>query len=233
MIYSPRLIKAKILKRYKRFLADIELENGEEITAHVPNTGSMQTCYEKNWKVMLSQNDNPKRKLKYTLELTHNGNTYININTSMTNHLVFEALQNEVIKEVTGYATIQKEKTIFESRIDFFLSSHPILADAYMEVKNVTLLGRNDQALFPDSVSTRGQKHLKDLIKIKQSNLRAVMLYVVNRMDVNSFNVAKDIDPEYARLLNMAIKEGVEVLAYQTQITPDETFISHPIKVLL
>lgn len=222
-----------ITNRYKRFLSDVTLNSGNEVNAHVPNTGAMTTCWDKNWKVLLTKSDNPKRKLAYTLELTHNGSTWICVNTSRTNKLVNEALENDVIKELLGYNLIKAEAKIYDSRLDFFLSNHKNLEDAYVEVKNVTLLGPGNFALFPDSKSTRAQKHINDLVKIKESGLRAVMLYVINREDVDLFSVAKDIDPIYAQLVKDAKNKGVEFLAYQAKITSSEIFINRKIEVII
>jgi len=220
-----------IQKRYKRFLSDITLDDGEQINAHVPNTGSMTQCWGEDWKVLVTKSDNPKRKLAYTLELTNNGHTWISVNTSRTNKLVHEALEGSKIKELLGYKSIRAEKKIFDSRLDFFLSEHDNKADAYLEVKNATLTDNEGTCLFPDSVSTRGQKHLIDLMKIKETGTRAIMLYVVNREDVDSFSPASQIDPEYARLLKEAAKKGVEVLAYQSKINDKEIYIDKKIKV--
>ncbi len=232
MKYKTKLIEATILKRYKRFLSDIELESGEIICAHVPNTGSMTSCWEPGWKAYLTQSDDPKRKLKYTLELTHNGESFISINTGMTNKLVKEALDNKVIKELIAYSEIKAEKKVLDSRLDFFLTNEN-LPDAYVEVKNVTLKQDTNRALFPDAVSTRGQKHLKDLIELKSMGHRAVMLYVVNRTDVKTFEPATEIDPSYSKLLLEAKKAGVEILAYQSEITTEEIKIKKPFKVIL
>lgn len=222
-----------ITNRYKRFLSDITLANGECINAYVPNTGAMTTCWEKGWKVLISKSDNPKRKMPYTLELTHNKKTWICVNTSITNKLVQEALDSNTINELKGYESIQPEKKICDSRLDFYLSNHPTHSDAYVEVKNVTLLGEDNTALFPDSISTRGQKHLKDLIKIKESGLRAVMLYVVNREDADSFSPAIKIDSKYAELLKEANSKGVEILVYQSKISETEIKIYKKLKVKL
>lgn len=232
MQFKSNLIKAKIHKRYKRFLSDIELENGEIVCAHVPNTGSMTTCWEPGWDVYITHTDDPKRKLKYTLELTHNGESFICVNTGMTNKIVKEALEQGLVKELKEYKQIKPEQKIYDSRLDFFLSGEG-LVDTYVEVKNVTLLGEKKKALFPDSVSTRGQKHLLDLIKIKEDGKRAVMLYVLNRTDVNSFQPAEEIDPKYAQLLRDASAAGVEVLAYQCDISPEEIKLKKKIKVNL
>jgi sugar fermentation stimulation protein A len=221
---------ATILKRYKRFLSDIKLDSGEEVVAHVPNTGSMTTCWGENWKVLISENDNPKRKLKYTLELTHNGESWICVNTGMTNKLVLEALKNDVITEFLGYQEIKPEKKVKDSRIDFFLSGHPIQPDTFIEVKNVTLKGEGNDVLFPDSVSIRGQKHLRDLIDLKQEGFRTCMLYVVNREDGTLFKPAKEIDPKYAELLKEAKAAGVEILAYKAALSETEVVITHKIE---
>ncbi len=232
MKYKTKLIEATILKRYKRFLSDIELKSGEIVCAHVPNTGSMTSCWEPGWKAYLTHSDDPKRKLKYTLELTHNGESFISINTGMTNKLVKEALDNKVIKELSAYSEIKAEQKVLDSRLDFFLTNEN-LPDAYVEVKNVTLKHDANRALFPDAVSTRGQKHLKDLIELKSRGHRAVMLYVVNRTDVKSFEPAIEIDPTYSKLLLEAKKAGVEILAYQSEITTEDIKIKKPIKVIL
>ncbi|MBT4791266.1 MAG: DNA/RNA nuclease SfsA [Halobacteriovoraceae bacterium] len=232
MKFKSKLIKATIQKRYKRFLSDIELPSGEIICAHVPNTGSMKTCWEPGWSVYLSQSDNPKRKLKYTLELTNSGNALICVNTGMTNKIVHEALLADKITELTGYDNIKPEQKILDSRLDFYLTGEE-KPETYVEVKNVTLLGDNKRALFPDSVTTRGQKHLKDLIKIKKQGARAIMFYLVNRQDVDSFSPAIDIDPVYASLLKEAQESGVEILVYQTKITEDEITTANKLPLVL
>jgi sugar fermentation stimulation protein A len=232
MKFPDKLIKAKILKRYKRFLSDIELSDGTIVNAHVPNTGSMTTCWDENWEVYLSQNDNPKRKLKYTLEMTHNGKTLICVNTNLTNKLVKEALEQKKISELIDYDTIKPEQKVFESRIDFFLTQNG-LPDTYVEVKNVTLDGGDGVALFPDSVTTRGQKHLKDLMKLKEQGHRAVMLYVVNREDVTEFSPAKEIDPTYAALVSEAKSKGVEMLVYRCKLTAQEIYIDKKLELKL
>lgn len=230
MKFEKRTSTGIIHKRYKRFLSDIELD-GVMINAHVPNTGSMKECWAPEWECLVTHADDPKRKLQYTLEMTHNGKTWICVNTGMTNKLVHEALNNDVIKELTGYETIKPEQKYKSSRIDFFLSDGK-KEDCFVEVKNVTLID-GDQATFPDAVSTRGQKHLKDLMEIKESGLRACMLYVINREDAQSFAPAEDIDPEYARLLREAAEKGVEVLAYQCSLSPEEVIIKKRLPVMI
>ena len=232
MEFSKDLIEAKLLKRYKRFLSDVELKDGTVINAHVPNTGRMDTCWEPGWTVYLSHHPDPKRKLKYTLELTSNGDTLIGVNTSFTNKIAKEALENKVISELSSFDQIYPERKVGDSRIDFYLESSSKNLSAYVEVKNATLVKKN-RALFPDAVSTRGQKHIKDLMKLKEEGHRAAMLYVVNREDANSFSVAEDIDPEYARLLREAQKKGVEIYAYACDITPKAITLSRKLDVVL
>lgn len=243
MKYSLPTFKGKILKRYKRFLADIELaedtpinKKGDIIVAHTANTGSMKTCWGENWDVLISYHDNPKRKLKYSLELTHNSETWIGVNTSLPNKLAIEAIENGVIKELQGYQTIKPEEKVGQSRIDIYLyngdKSSPS-DQCYVEVKNVTLLGENKRALFPDSVSERGQKHLLELTELKNQGIRACMLYIIQREDVDSFSPAKDIDPKYSDLLKKAHELGVEVLVYQCKLSNLGVDVSHPVDFIV
>jgi sugar fermentation stimulation protein A len=226
-------IQAKILKRYKRFLADIVLPDNTTQVAHVPNTGAMTTCWEPNWPVIVTYHDDPKRKLKYTLQATYNGNTWIGVNTALTNSLVLEALQTQKISELSGYQQIKPEAKIYDSRIDFFLTNNPHAPECYVEVKNVTLIEEKQTAIFPDTVSTRGQKHLKTLIEIKKMGMRAVMLYVVQRQDCLTFAPASKIDPIYVDLLIKAKESGVEIYAYQCELSPNGISISHKMEVYL
>ncbi len=219
MKFENKLIKGKILKRYKRFLSDIELEDGSVVVAHTANTGSMKTCWEPGWNVLLSHHDNPKRKLKYSLELTHNGETWIGVNTSLPNKIAIEGIQNGVVKELQGYKTIKPEATVGKSRIDILLSNEGE-DPCYVEVKNVTLKGEENEVLFPDGVSTRGQKHLEELMSLKKQGIRACMLFVVNREDAESFSTADHIDPVYGELLRKANDVGVEILVYRCALSP-------------
>lgn len=232
MKFEAPLISGKILKRYKRFLADVELENGEIITAHTANTGSMKTCWEPGWSVMLSFHDNPNRKLKYSLELTNNGETWIGVNTSLPNKIAVEGIQKGVVKELKGYSTIKPEAKIGKSRIDILLSNDGE-DPCYVEVKNVTLLGDKKMGIFPDAVSTRGQKHLEELKGLVEKGIRAAMLYVINREDVTSFAPADEIDPVYGKLLREASEAGVEILAYRCSVGPDEIKLSKKVPVKL
>lgn len=233
MKFASKLHKGIILKRYKRFLADIELPSGEIIVAHTANTGSMKTCWEPGWKVLLSYHDNPKRKLKYSLEMTHNNKTWIGINTGVPNKLGYEAIKDGTIKELQGYNHIRPEVKIGKSRIDLLLSDSEDKPDCYVEIKNVTLKGEGSQVLFPDSVTERGQKHLNELMDIVKSGKNACMLYIVQREDVNTFSPADLIDVKYGELLRKAEKQGVQILCYQCQLSPEEIKIIRSIPVIL
>ena len=240
MKFLTPLKEGTILKRYKRFLADIQLPSGEIITAHTANTGSMKTCWEPGWKAIISFHDNPKRKLKYSLEMTHNGKTWIGINTSLPNKLAKEAIENGLIKELKGYPFIKPEVKTGDSRIDLLLSKEKD-ADTkkdqfFVEIKNVTLKGDDHQkkaALFPDAVSTRGQKHIQELIRLHKEGYNAALLFIVQREDVDYFAPAKEIDPVYSELLKKANKEGVLILAYQCFMSKKEIIINRSIPVKL
>ena len=189
----------------------------ESFVAHVPNTGSMQSCWEPNWKCALSTSSNPSRKMPHTLELIHNGECWIGVNTGNANKLTKEWITLDLIPELTGYQKLRPERKIGESRVDFYLEDHPSLPDCYVEVKNVTLK-LDGLAQFPDSVTERGQKHLRELITLKEAGFRAVMLFVVQREDVTSFRPASSLDPKYSQLLKEAHLRGVEILVYQCRM---------------
>jgi sugar fermentation stimulation protein A len=223
---SP-LISATLLKRYKRFLADVSL-NGSTILAHVPNTGAMTSCWEPDWACALTLSKNPGRKIPYTLELTWNGETWIGVNTGNANKLVKGWLNLGLIPELYGYKTIVPEKKIGESRVDFFLENHPFLPSAYVEVKNVTLK-LEGVAQFPDAKTERGQKHLRELMALKKAGHRAIMLFVVQREDVEIMKAAEKIDPVYARLLIEAVAVGVEILVYQCRMSLEGLTLKRPL----
>lgn len=227
MHWKEPLIEATLLKRYKRFLADVAI-NQQVTTVHVPNTGSMTSCWEPDWKCAVSRSDNPTRKMPLTLELIHNGFCWIGVNTANANKLVKLWLTQGALKELTGYSTIRPEMKVGESRIDFYLEGHQHLPPCYIEVKNVTLK-LSEEAQFPDTVSERGQKHLRELIKLKAAGFRAVMLYVVQREDVASFRPAKSIDSVYASLLAQAHGQGVEILVYQCRMDLNAITLGNPL----
>ena len=230
LLPGPTLV-GTIQRRYKRFFADI-LVDGKTLVAHVPNTGSMATCWRPGWKALVSVHDNPKRKLPYTLEMTHNGETWIGVNTRHPNTLAQRAVEEGLIGPLRGYERVRPEHRVGASRIDLLLESDsPGVESCFVEVKNVTLLGEKKTALFPDAVTLRGQKHLRELTTLKRRGHRAVMLFVVQREDVTSFSVADSLDPTYGRLLREALDSGVEVLAYRCRLTTREIALHGPLKV--
>ena len=212
-----KLIKGKLVKRYKRFLADIILEDGQKITAHVPNSGAMTSCIEDNCDVWVSFHDNPKRKLKYTLELTKMSENLICTNTGVANKIAIEAIENSTIKELQGYTSLKPEQKYGQnSRIDILLENEN--QKCYVEVKSVSLK-INDNLAFPDSVTSRGTKHLNELYDMVKDGHRAVMLYVVQRTDDLPFRLACEIDKKYCEAFAEVTKKGVEVLVYQSNIS--------------
>lgn len=230
MKFEKPLIKGKLIRRYKRFLADIELEDGTVVVAHCTNTGTMKTCIEEGAAVMLSQHDDPKRKTKYTWELIFINGGWIGINTLIPNKLAFEALNTGTIQKLRGYTSIKREVKYGESRLDLMAENEH--EKCYIEVKNVTMK-QGKFALFPDAVSSRGLKHLNTLVNIKQNGHRAVMLYVIQRMDVVLFGAAKKIDPVYADKLTEAFESGVEIIPVQAIVSPDEIFLGKTLPFVL
>lgn len=231
MRLPANLIPGRLLKRYQRFLADIQLDSGEIVTAHCPNSGSMTGCKAVDSPVLLSQSDNPSRKLKYTWELVSVQGYWIGINTGLPNRLVREAIETGVIQELQGYTTIRPEVPYGKnSRIDLLLTGSP--GCCYVEVKNVTLK-EGEMALFPDAVTTRGQKHLRELMEVVRNGARGVIFFVVQREDCHSVSPADAIDPEYGRLLRLAVKNGVEAFAYQALVTPEAIRIVRPLPIML
>lgn len=217
-----------LLKRYKRFMADIKLKNGEIITAHCANSGSMKTCTEPGWKVVVSDSQNPKRKLRFTWEMVHNGKCWIGINTQLANKIVKEALEKNQIPELVGYERIITEKKYGEnSRIDIFMEKPGV--QCYVEIKNVTLVDKGFFQ-FPDSVTERGLKHLNELIEMKKQGKRAVMFFLIQRNDARIFKPCEEIDPEYALKLKEVYEQGVEILPYVANVTPTEISISHKVE---
>lgn len=226
----PDLTPGRILKRYKRFFVDVELADGTVVVAHCANTGSMKTCWEPGWPVLLSPATNPERKLRWTLEFVFSGSDFIMVNTGLTNHFVREALPE--LPPFKDYFTILPEQKILDSRFDFKLTQ-PGLADFWVEVKNVTLLDSPGVASFPDAVSTRGLKHLSDLMKIREGGARAAMLYVLSRSDAEKFKTADKIDPDYAQALKLAVSKGVEVYCFGLEKKGEDYKLTKPIEVLL
>ena len=230
MKFKTPLISGFFIKRYKRFFADILLD-GNIVVAHTANTGSMKQCLGENWPALLSFHDSPTRKLAYSFEMIFNGKSWIGINTSLTNKLAIEAILNGTIKELQGYADLRPEVKTGQSRIDILLSNG-VLDPCYVEVKNVTLINDEGHCLFPDSVTERGQKHLRELIDLKEKGIRTVMLFIVQREDCSFFQLENSLDPVYCQLLKQAIHTGVEVLVYQCKLTPLEIFVHKKLEII-
>ena len=218
MKFDTELVSGKLVKRYKRFLADIKLEDGSVVVAHCTNSGSMISCIEEGARVYLSPAADPKRKTRFTWEMIEINNTWVGINTSIPNQLVFEAVRDQEIPQLKDYTFVKREVKFEDSRFDVYAENKT--EKCFIEVKNVSMKV-GDAALFPDSVTTRGRKHLETLIRVKEQGIRAVMVYVIQRMDVNTFGAARHIDPNYADSLEKAQKAGVEIIALQAKVNPD------------
>jgi sugar fermentation stimulation protein A len=232
MRFPRALVEGRLIRRYKRFLADIQLPGGV-ITAACPNTGSLMGCCEAGSRVWLSESDSATRKYRHTWELVEVDRVMVGINTGLPNALVAEAIGGGVIPELAGYASVRREVAFGEerSRVDLLLES-PGREPCYVEVKNVTAAATRGVALFPDCVSERGAKHLRELIRLKENGLRPVQVYCVQRGDVREVRPADGIDVEYGRMLREAIAAGVEVLAYRASVTPREIRIAKRIAVV-
>ncbi len=218
MKFQEKLIHGILIKRYKRFLADVRLDDGTEVVAHCTSSGSMKSCLEIGAEVYLTPVNDPKRKTKFTWEMIKINGDWVGINTGNPNKLAFEGISAGIIPELTGYSNVKREVTFGDSRFDVFAENEK--EQCFVEVKNVSLKDGN-YALFPDSVSTRGQKHLKTLMEVKAKGIRAVMLYIIQRSDVDVFAPASEIDAKYAALLKEAVNMGVEVIPMQVKVTPE------------
>ena len=232
MKFSNKLIKAKFVKRYKRFFSDHILEDGKLVTAHCPNTGAMTGVAKEGITSWLSPSNNPKRKLKWTWELTQENNTIVGVNTHSPNKIIQEAINNNEIKELLNYKTLKREvKYGTNSKIDIFLQDEK-KADCYVEIKNVHLSRKKGIAEFPDGITSRGTKHLKELAHVVQSGCRAVMLYLIQRNDCNFFKIAVDIDEVYAKEFINALNAGVEIICIDTILNTNGISIGKNIQFL-
>ncbi len=235
MNFSQPLVSGRLIKRYKRFLADVELDSGESITAACPNTGSMFGCNVPGSRVWLSSSDSITRKYRHTWELVEaKPGVIVGINTGLPNRLTVEAIEAKVIKELSGYRDIKTEVRYGHenSRIDILLDGHAKKPPCYVEVKNVTAAVENGIALFPDAVSERGSKHLRELMAMVAEGFRAVLVFCVQRADVHEVRPADAIDPVYGKTLRQALANGVEVFAYRARISPDEIMLEQKIPVV-
>lgn len=224
MRFLSSLIHGTLIQRYKRFLADVQLPNGATVTAHCTNTGSMMGCKTPGSAVYISRCDNPSRRLAYTWEMIQVNDGWVGINTLHPNRLVAEGIETGTIRELQGYSSIRREvRTRPGTRLDMCLERARGLC--FVEVKNVTL-AIDGVAAFPDAVTERGTKHLKELIRLRRKGHRTAVVFVIQREDCNGFRPADEIDPEYGRWLRRALKAGVEVVPYQASVTPGEIVLT-------
>jgi sugar fermentation stimulation protein A len=219
MIYDKKLVHGIFIRRYKRFLADIRLADGQVVTAHCTSSGSMKSCLAEGAEVYLSPVSDPLRKTRFTWEMIKINGNWVGINTSVPNRLVPEFMKLNLIPGLEGYNEIKTEVMYNGSRLDVF-AVRPPGAACFIEIKNVTMK-EGSSALFPDSVTHRGQKHLKVLMELKQKGFRAVMVYIIQRVDVDSFAPAAEIDNNYAKLFTEAHKRGVEMIPAQVEVSPE------------
>jgi len=229
MNFENKLISGVFIKRYKRFFVDVQVE-GKIITAHCPNTGSMRGLLKANNKVWLSKSNNPKRKLKYTLQIIEDNGSKVGVNTHLTNKIVFHGLNNSLIKEFDKSITIKPEvKFGINTRFDFLITKKNF--KAFVEVKNVTLSRKSKIAEFPDAITSRGAKHIAELIKAKKKGYEIYIIFIVQREDCNQFTIANDIDPEYSELLSKALKKNLNILCYDCKFSSKGIKVNKKIKI--
>ncbi|WP_372988761.1 DNA/RNA nuclease SfsA [Sulfitobacter sp.] len=233
MRFQTELVPARLIRRYKRFLADCTLDDGREVTAHCANPGSMMGLAEPGMKIWLEPNDDPKRKLNYGWRLVdHENGHFTGVDTALPNRAVKAALEGREVHALTDYGTVRPEVKYGEnSRIDFLLTE-PGLPDAYVEVKSATLSRRPGLVEFPDSVTARGAKHLGELAQMARNGHRAVLLYLVQRTDCTAFAVAADLDPTYATAFADARAAGLETLVIGTHITPQGVTLANSMPLI-
>ena len=220
MKFKDKLLQGNLIKRYKRFLIDIKYKK-KIITAHCPNSGSMHGLLKRNNKIWFSKSDNPKRKLKYTAQIIEVEEKLVGINTHLSNKIVLEALLKKKIKKLVNFSDIKQEvKFSKETRFDFLLKNNS--KQCFLEVKNVTLLREKKIGEFPDSITSRGKKHLEHLIKAKKKGFSSYILYLIQREDCKIFKIAKDIDEEYKIAFDNALKNGVKVICYDCKLSNKE-----------
>ena len=227
MKFKSKLLQGTFIKRYKRFFTDIKYKN-KIITAHCPNSGSMMGLLNKGNDAWFSVSENPKRKLKYTLEMVNVNKNLIGINTQLTNKIVLEALNQKKIKNLVKFDHIKTEvKFSDKTRFDFLISNNK--EKCFLEVKNVTLVRSNKTAEFPDAITSRGTKHLKELINAKKKGFKSYILYLIQREDCKFFKIASDIDKEYKKAFDEAQNSGVQILCYDCKLNTEEIIINNQI----
>ena len=230
MKFTKSLIKGKLIRRYKRFFADVKI-NKKIVTAHCPNTGSMKGLIEEGNEVYLHKNDDPKRKLKYGLEIIKADKRLVGVNTHLANKIVNHGLENNLVSELINSDTIKSE--VFfdkETRFDFLLEKNN--QKIYLEVKNVTLFRDKETAEFPDAITSRGSKHLLALIDAIKRGYKSYLIFLVQIQDMKKFKIASDIDNEYYKNYLLAKKSGVNFLAYRCKVSPKEIYIEKKIKII-
>ncbi len=226
MKFTSLLIHGRLVRRYKRFLADVILDDGALVIAHCTNSGSMKSCLEEDAEVWLTPVDDPKRLTRFTWEMIRINGDWVGINTSNPNALAKDWVDRGIVPGLEGITNLRREVKWEDSRFDLYgeMAGNESAAESrrgcFIEVKNVSMK-EGERALFPDAVTERGRKHLNTLIRVKKAGMRAVMLYVVQRMDVRIFSPARDIDPAYGKALDKAIRNGVEIIVVQARITPE------------
>ena len=230
MKFENKLISGLFVKRYKRFFVDVKVKN-KIITAHCPNTGSMSGLLDKNNKVWLSKSNNPNRKLKYTLEIIEVNQSKVGVNTHSTNKIVLHALQNSLIDEFPNILEIKPEtKFGTNTRFDFLVLNKK-RDKFFIEVKNVTLSRKRELAEFPDAVTSRGLKHINQLVKASKKDYKIYILYLIQRDDCKSFTLAKDIDPDYSEALTKAVKNKLKILCYDCKFSLKGIKLNNKIKI--
>ena len=228
MNFENELISGLFVKRYKRFFVDVIIDK-KIVTAHCPNTGSMQGLLIKNNKVWLTKSNDPKRKLKYTLQIIESNGSKVGVNTHLTNKIVLDALKNNKIKNFKAIEIKTEVKFGDNTRFDFLITESN--SKKFIEVKNVTLSRTNKLAEFPDAVTSRGAKHIDELIKAKNKGYDVYLMFVIQRDDCDQFSIARDIDPKYADLLSDAIKKKLNILCYDCKFSPKGIKLNKQIKI--
>ena len=228
MNFENKLISGVFIKRYKRFFVDVQIEN-KVITAHCPNTGSMKGLLKEGNKVWLSKSNNPDRKLKYTLQIIEDNSSKVGVNTHLTNKIVLDALNNNLIKEFDKNIIIKPEVKFGDNtRFDFLITKKNY--KAFVEVKNVTLTRKSKIAEFPDAITSRGAKHINELIKASKKGYEIYIAFIIQREDCNQFTIASDIDPKYSELLSTAVKKKLNILCYDCKFSSKGIKLNKKIK---
>ena len=229
MNFENKLIPGLFIKRYKRFFVDVK-NNNKIITAHCPNTWSMYGLLKRGNKVWISKSNNPNRKLKYTLEIIEDNKSKVGVNTLFTNKIVLHALQNHLIKEFKGVSEIKPETKFGKNtRFDFLITDKK--NKSFIEVKNVTLSRKKSLAEFPDAVTTRGLKHINELENAGKKNYKIFIIFLIQRNDCEVFTIAKDIDPDYAKALKLAVKNKLNILCYDCKFSSKGIKLNKQIKI--